>query len=194
MATSIKDPSLKTPTPASSEVATGNSLLEKFFVDALKDIYWAEQELVKSLPKMQEAATTETLFTAIADHLAQTQEHVRRLERIFAILNTPAEAKKCFAMEGLLKEADSIVEETESASMTRDAAIIMAAQKIEHYEIATYGSLVEYAKTLGLHEVNGLLSATLDDEKMADTGLTLIAQHGINWQSEFEEDEDATAN
>ena len=90
-------------------------------------------------------------------------------------------------MEGLVKEGDSILEETEEGSMTRDAAIIMACQKVEHYEIATYGSLVEYSKTLGLNEARGLLQLTLDEERMADQGLTLIAQNKVNWESEVED-------
>jgi ferritin-like metal-binding protein YciE len=187
MVNDIKNPTLKKPTPASYGVAEGNSPLETFFIDALKDIYWAEKELLKALPKMKAATTTTELSTAIEEHLGQTKGHVKRLEQVFELLGKPAEAKVCFAMQGLVKEGDSIVQETTEGSMTRDAAIIMAAQKVEHYEIATYGSLVEYAKTLGLNEAHGILQATLEEERMADQGLTLIAQNKINWEAELED-------
>jgi ferritin-like metal-binding protein YciE len=108
------------------------------------------------------------------------------LEKVFSLCGQKAQGKKCEAMSGLVKESETILEETSDASMTRDAAIIMAAQKVEHYEIATYGSLVEFARTLGLKEVAGLLHATLDEEKQTDQGLTIIAQTGINWSAEHE--------
>jgi ferritin-like metal-binding protein YciE len=183
----IKDPSLKKPTPARIVIQEGNTLLRQFFVEALKDIYWAEKELLKALPKVLAAATTQELKTAIEIHIGETEGHAERLEKVFKILDIPAEGKVCFAMQGLLKESDSIVEETEEGSMTRDAAIIMAAQKVEHYEIATYGSLTEYAKLLGLQAAHGLLQLTLDEERMTDHGLTLIAQNKINWEAELED-------
>jgi ferritin-like metal-binding protein YciE len=187
MSNKIKNPALKKPTPASYGMTEGNTPLEAFFVEALKDIYWAEQELIKALPKMQAATTTTELRDAIDMHLAETRVHARRIKEVFELMGKPEEAKVCFAMQGLIKEGDSIVEETTEGSMTRDAAIIMAAQKIEHYEIATYGSLVEYAKTLGLNEVHGILHATLEEERMADQSLTLIAQNKINWEAELED-------
>jgi len=164
----------------------GNSQLEKFFHDSLKDIYWAEKNLTKALPKMQKAATTEELKNAIGEHLTQTKEHVSRLEKVFELLAWKVQAKKCDAMEGLLKEGDSIVEETEEGSMTRDAAIIMAAQKVEHYEIATYGTLAQLAHTMGNEEVAEILETTLEEEKETDLGLTEIAESGINWEAEQE--------
>ncbi len=115
-----------------------NSQLEKLFTDQLKDIYWAEKQLTKALPKMRKAATTEQLQDAIEAHLEQTEAQVTRLEECFELLGKKAQAKKCDAMEGLIKEGESIVEDTEDGSMTRDAGIIGAAQKVEHYEIATY--------------------------------------------------------
>ena len=169
----------------------GNTPQEAFFTEALKDIYWAEQELVKSLPKMQDATTTPELADAIELHLEETRMHVKRIKEIFALLGKPEETKVCFAMQGLIKEANSIVEEIAEGSMTRDAATIMAAQKIEHYEIATYGSLVEHAKILGLNAIYGILQATLDEERMADQGLTLIAQNKINWEAELEDVKEA---
>lgn len=175
----------------------GNSQLEKLFTDSLKDIYWAEKHLTKTLPKMKKKATTDELKSAIEEHLAQTEEHVSRLERVFEICGKKAQAKKCDAMEGLTKEGDSIIEETESDTMTRDAGIIMAAQKVEHYEIATYGSLVQLAKTLGMNDAAQILHQTLEDEKQADEKLTEIAEWSVNQaaaQEAGEESEDDEEN
>ena len=166
----------------------GNSQLEKLLTDSLKDMYWAEKHLTKALPKMQKAATTEELKSAIEEHLSQTEGHVARLEQVFELCGKKAQAKKCDAMEGLIKEGDSIVEETEDDSMTRDAGIIMAAQKVEHYEIATYGSLVQFAKTLGMGEAAEILQQTLDEEKETDKKLTQIAESNINQAAEQEEE------
>jgi len=165
----------------------GNTQLEKFFMDSLKDIYWAEKHLTKALPKMQKAATTEELQSAIEEHLSQTEEHISRLEQVFELMGKKAQAKKCDAMEGLVKEGESVIEETEEGSMTRDAGIIVSAQKVEHYEIATYGSLIQLAKTMGQEEVASILSKTLEEEKQTDAGLTEIAENKINWQAEQEE-------
>ena len=170
--------------------ANGNSQLDKLFTDSLKDIYWAEKHLTKTLPKMKKKATTDELKSAIEEHLAQTEEHVSRLERVFEICGKKAQAKKCDAMEGLTKEADSIVEETESNTMTRDAGIIMAAQKVEHYEIATYGSLVQLAKTLGRNDAAEILHQTLEEEKQADEKLTEIAEWNVNQAAAQEAGED----
>jgi ferritin-like metal-binding protein YciE len=175
---------------ASKGAGQGNSQLEKFFSDALKDIYWAEKHLTKALPKMQKAATTEELKSAIEEHIAQTEEQVSRLEQVFELLGQKAQAKKCDAMEGLIKEGESIVEETEDGSMTRDVGIIMAAQKIEHYEIATYGGLVSLARTMGNEEAAGILEQTLEEEKQTDQGLTEIAENNINWEAEQEGEEE----
>jgi len=170
----------------SAGTAAGNTQLEKFFGDSLKDIYWAEKHLVKALGKMQKAATTEELQAAIGEHITQTQEHVSRVEQAFEILGKKPQAKKCEAMEGLVKEGESIVEETEDGSMTRDVGIIVAAQKVEHYEIATYGSLVQLAKTMGQNEVADLFAQTLEEEKQTDQNLTDIAENNINWEAEQE--------
>ena len=166
--------------------AGGNSQLEKLFTDSLKDIYWAEKHLTKALPKMKKAATTDELKSAIEEHLAQTEEQVTRLEQVFELCGKKAQAKKCDAMEGLIKEGESVVEDTEDDSMTRDAGIIMAAQKVEHYEIATYGSLVQFARTLGMDEAAGLLEQTLEEEKETDQKLSQIAEGSINEEAEKE--------
>lgn len=164
----------------------GNSHLEKFFMDALKDIYWAEKHLTKALPKMKKAATTQELKDAIEGHLEETKEHVTRLEDVFEMLGRKAQAKKCDAMEGLIKEGESIIEETEEGSITRDVGIIMAAQKVEHYEIATYGGLTQLARTMGHEDVAGVLHQTLEEEKQADSLLSEVAENNINWEAEEE--------
>lgn len=173
---------------ANASAMMGNKQLEIFFMDALKDIYWAEKHLTKALPKMKKAATTEQLQDAIEEHLGQTQEHVSRLEEVFEMLGKKAQAKKCDAMEGLVKEGESVIEETEDGSMTRDVGIIISAQKVEHYEIAAYGGLTQLAHTMDLEDVAGILHQTLEEEKAADSLLTEIAENNINWEAEQEDE------
>lgn len=185
MATTKKTSSSKNAAKKSG-AGQGNTQLEKYFEDSLKDIYWAEKHLTKALPKMKKAATTEQLQTAIEEHLAQTEEHVARLEQVFELLGKTARAKKCEAMEGLTKEGETVIEETEDGTMTRDVGIIMSAQKVEHYEIATYGGLVSLAGTLGLEKAASILSQTLEEEKQTDLNLTQIAENNINWEAEQE--------
>ena len=151
-----------------------------FFVDELKDIYWAEKHLTKALPKMQKACTSDDLRNAFAEHLEQTQTHVTRLEQAFELLGEKAVAKKCDAMAGLVEEANGIIEETDKGTSIRDVGLIMAAQKVEHYEIATYGALVTLAKTMGNDELSSLLEETLGEEKETDELLTSLAEGGIN--------------
>ena len=170
---------------AKSSAADG---LRKLFVDSLKDIYWAEKALVKALPKMAKNATSENLITAINDHLAVTKEQVTRLEQVFEIVGEKATAKKCDAMEGLIKEGEGIMEETQDGPV-RDAGIVAASQKIEHYEIATYGTLAAFAKTLGEDEALALLQQTLAEEKEADTLLTEAAYNNINFEASEEDEE-----
>lgn len=169
-------------------VGKGNSILVEFFYESLKDIYWAEKQLTKALPKMQKAATTPELKAAIEEHISQTKDQVVRLEEVFQLMERKAQAKKCDAMEGLIKEGESIIEETDDGTMTRDVGIIIAAQKVEHYEIATYGGLVQIATVLGEDEIVKLLNQTLEEEKETDAGLTEIAENKVNWQAEREDD------
>jgi len=164
--------------------------LEKYFIDSLKDIYWAEKALVKALPKMAKAATSEELGAAFEEHKTQTEEHVRRLEQVFELMERKPQAKKCEAMEGLQKEAESIIEETEAGTHTRDVGLIMAAQKVEHYEIATYGGLAQLATTFGMDEVADLLKQTLDEEKDTDQNLTYIAENHVNYDAGTEDEEE----
>lgn len=156
--------------------------LYDLFEDGLKDIYWAEHALVHALPKMFENATDNKLKTAIKEHLDQTIVQVARLEEVFASIGSKAEAKKCDAMEGLLKEGESIMQETEAGAV-RDAGIISAAQKVEHYEMATYGTLAAYAKTLNERTALDLLLKTLGEEKKADCLLSTIADTTLNSQA-----------
>ena len=161
---------------SNSDVASG---LRELFVDELKDIYWAEKALVKAIPKMIENATSKDLIKALKNHLEETNSQVTRLESVFKSIGEKAEAKKCEAMAGLTKEAEEIMESTEKG-VVRDAGIISAAQKVEHYEIASYGTLRTFAQTLGENEAMSLLQETLDEEKGTDVKLTEIAEAHIN--------------
>lgn len=156
------------------------SALLKLFTDEVKDIYWAEKHLVKALPKMAKGATSEELTAAIEKHIGETENHIQRLEEVFGVLGIKPQAKKCDAMAGLIEEGQGILEDTEDGTMTRDAGIISAAQKVEHYEIATYGTLRVLAMTLGLNDAAKLLEATLEEEKTTDVGLTVIAEGFVN--------------
>ena len=160
--------------------------LKEFFHDEIKDIYWAEKKLVQTLPKLAKAATSDELRTAFTDHLEETKGHVTRLEQVFELLGEKAEAKKCDAMEGITEEGASIIEDTEKGTATRDVALILAGQKAEHYEIATYGGLAQIAQTLGLDEIASLLESTLDEEKAADEKLTGLAEGSINGEANRE--------
>lgn len=164
--------------------------LEGLFYDELKDIYWAEKHLTKAIPKMVKAANSEELKHAFTDHLEATKNHVSRLEEIFGILGKKAQAKKCEAMEGITKEAEGIIEDTEEGTATRDVGLILAAQKVEHYEISTYGGLAQLAKTLQKNDIANILEETLGEEKDADKLLTSIAEKDINYQAADEREED----
>ncbi|SKB81969.1 YciE/YciF ferroxidase family protein [Daejeonella lutea] len=156
------------------------SALLKLFTDEIKDIYWAEKHLVKALPKMAKGATSSELTAAIEKHIGETEVHITRLEEVFGILGIKPQAKKCDAMAGLIEEGQGVLEDTEDGTMTRDAGIISASQKVEHYEIATYGTLRVLANTLGLTDAAELLETTLEEEKTTDVGLTVIAEGFVN--------------
>lgn len=172
---------------ATQEYGIEESKLLKLFEDELKDIYWAEKALVKALPKMAKNATSEELIDAIQSHLEETEEQVQKVEQVFAVLGKKPVAKKCEAMDGLIKEAQEIMESSDEGAM-RDAGIISAAQKVEHYEIASYGTLRTFANTLGLTEAVDILQDILDQEKSADQKLTEIAESTINMQAAEEEE------
>jgi len=164
---------------AKSTAAEG---LKELFVDSLKDIYWAEKALTKALPKMAKNATNQNLIDGLTAHLTETEEQIARLEQVFSIVGEKAVAKKCEAMDGLIKEGQDIMESTEVGPV-RDAGIIAASQKVEHYEIATYGTLVAFAKTLGMDDVADILHVTLEEEKAADLSLTEAAYNTINFDA-----------
>ncbi len=156
--------------------------LDDLFHETLKDIYYAEQKLVQALPKMAKAASAPELVEAIEGHLTETKEHVSRLEEVFAAIDQKPVAKKCDAIEGLIKEAEGLMAEIKDAD-TLDAAIISSAQTVEHYEIARYGTLVAWAQQLGLDEAEGLLQDTLDEEKACDAALSELAEGELNQQA-----------
>jgi len=153
--------------------------LQDLFEDGLKDIYYVEKKLVKTLPDMVKKAGSSNLKEAIESHLAETEEQVRRLDQVFEMMNIKAQAKKCEAIEGLIKEANEIMGEIEDDE-TRDAAIISSAQAVEHYEIARYGTLASWATEVGNSEIAELLEQTLEEEKAADEKLSAIAEDSIN--------------
>ncbi|MET3036678.1 ferritin-like domain-containing protein [Chryseobacterium sp. NRRL B-14859] len=163
-----------------------NSSLHKFFISALKDIYYAENAILEALETMQEAATTDELKEAFEDHHLQTQKHVKRLEKVFGLIDEKPEKKKCEAIKGIIKEGEEMIKSTEEGSMTRDAALIIAAQKVEHYEIATYGGLAQLAITMGHNKAADLLERTLQEEEDTDADLTEIAENFINFDAEQE--------
>ena len=159
-----------------------SSQLMKLFEDELKDLYWAEKAVNKAIPKMIKNATSPELIDALTNHLAETETQITRLVRVFESTGKNATAKKCEAMEGIIKEGEELMESSEKGAM-RDAGIISAGQKVEHYEIASYGTLRQFAETLGLTEAVTLLEATLNEEKAADEKLTEIAVSAVNVQA-----------
>lgn len=162
------------------------SQLHEFFLEELKDIYWAEKHIAKTLPKMQKAASSAKLQKAFADHKLQTETHIERLEQVFASLNEKPKSKKCEAIVGITDEGEGIISETEKGSATRDVGLILAAQKVEHYEIATYGGLAQLARTLGRTKAAQILEKTLKEEKDTDSLLTKIAEGSVNLNSSRE--------
>ncbi len=157
--------------------------LHDAFEEELKDVLSAEKQLLKALPKMAKAATNADLVAGFEEHLEQTKGHVERLEKIFEMLDKTPRAKKCKAMEGLLEEGAEIMEE-DATPEVMDAMLIGAAQKVEHYEIATYGTLATWARQLEMEEAADLLQQTLDEEKETDIKLTELAETGINSAAE----------
>ena len=153
--------------------------LQDLFLDSLADIYYAENQLVKALPKMAEAATDEGLREAFTAHLAETEGHVQKVEQIFELFGESPKSKKCPAIVGIIKEASEMMSENKK-SPTLNAALIFAGQKAEHYEIASYGGLREWAKQLDNEEASELLNEILEEEKAADNKLTTLAEDHCN--------------
>jgi ferritin-like metal-binding protein YciE len=165
------------------------SKLMKLFEDELKDIYWAEKALTKAIPKMMKKATSNELKTALENHLVETELQVSKVEKVFKAIDKKASAKKCEAMAGLVKEAEEIMKDSDPGAM-RDAGIISAAQKVEHYEIASYGTLRTFAQTLGLKEAASILEMILNEEKAADEKLTAVAEATINMKAAKESEDE----
>jgi ferritin-like metal-binding protein YciE len=176
----------KAPAPKKAAPLTEETMLQNLFLDSLKDIYYAEKAGVKALPKLAKAATSEQLRGAFEQHAQQTNGQVQRLEQIFEQIGKKAQGKKCEAIEGLVREADSLVKETKKGSKTRDVALIMAVQKMEHYEIASYGSMATLAAQMGQNQVKELLGQTLQEEKDTDEMLTQIALSNVNQEAQQE--------
>jgi len=172
------------PTQAQAKPSTKGSVqdskLMEFFIEQLRDMYWAEKKLVKTLPKLSEAATSQKLKQAFNDHLRQTQNHVSRLENVFETIGQEAKTQKCHAMAGIIDEGEEIIDDTETGTSQRDVGLIFAGQKAEHYEIATYGGLIQLAKTLAYSDAAEILGQTLSEEKEADALLTQIAEQESN--------------
>jgi ferritin-like metal-binding protein YciE len=158
-----------------------NSSLKELYIEELRDIYDAENQLVKALPEMARAATSEELRSGFEKHLEQTKEHARRLEQVFNELGEKVKGKKCKGMQGLVSEANEVIDE-DFEDDVKDAALISAAQRVEHYEIAAYGTVRTYAEILGEQNAVSLLEKTLEEEKATDEKLTALAE-GINVQA-----------
>ncbi|HLW35525.1 MAG TPA: ferritin-like domain-containing protein [Chthoniobacterales bacterium] len=166
--------------------------LKKLYVEELRDVYNAEQQLVKALPKMAKAASSDELREALEMHLDQTKGQVERLEEIFEQLDESPKGKTCKAMKGLIEEGSEILEENGEESVL-DAGIIAAAQKVEHYEMATYGTLRTWADLLNQDEAAGLLQETLDEEGEADKKLNELAEEIVNPEALLEGEEEEAA-
>src|SRR5258707_12184108 len=173
---------------AKRRAAMEHNALMELYVDELKDLYDAENRLVKALPKVAKAATSEKLRSAVEEHLEQTRGHVDRLKEIFDNLGEKTSGKKCAGMTGILKEGEELMDEDYEGPVM-DAALISAAQRVEHYEIAAYGTVRTWAELLGENEASSLLEETLEEEKETDEKLTQLAEE-INVQAKEEGSEE----
>jgi ferritin-like metal-binding protein YciE len=167
-------------------MAARQKTLDDLFEDTLKDIYYAENKILKALPKMAKAAHSDELRAAFEKHEKQTEEHVSRLEQVFDLIETPARGKKCHAIEGIIEEGAEIIKEFKKAPAL-DAGLVSSAQAVEHYEIARYGTLKRWAEQMGLDEAVSLLDETLNEEKDTDASLTELADTMVNEQAQAAE-------
>jgi ferritin-like metal-binding protein YciE len=165
---------------------------EQLFEETLKDIYYAEKAILKALPKMAKKATSRKLQTAFTKHESETEKQVERLDQVFDLLGKRASGKKCPAIDGIIEEASEVMKDAEDDTV-RDAAMLAAAQSVEHYEISRYGTLVAWAAKMNMGKVEKLLQATLDEEKATDAKLTELADMEINIAAEEEGDEEEAA-
>ena len=171
---------------ASADDQKGGTEYREFFIDELKEILWAEKALLKALPKMRKAATGKELAASFESHLSETENQISTLEQVFDMMGEKPKTKICDAMEVLLSEAESIISDTEKGSAIRDAGLILAAQKVEHYEIATYGTLAAFADAMQEAKVAKLLRSILRDEKKSDKMLTILALESVNEEASEE--------
>ena len=171
---------------ASADDQKDGTEFREFFIDELKDILWAEKALLKALPKMRKAATGKELAASFESHLSETENQISTLEQVFDMMGEKPNTKKCDAMEGLLSETESIMSDPEKGSAIRDAGLILAAQKVEHYEIATYGTLAAFADAMQEAKVAKLLRSILRDEKKSDKMLTILALESVNEEASEE--------
>ncbi|HEY4061496.1 MAG TPA: DUF892 family protein [Puia sp.] len=176
----------KTIEQRSSEDQMPMDSLEKLFLEELKELYGAEKHQLLVLPMLKKAASSQKLQNVLASHLDDTHEHIHRLELIFEKLGQPAEPRTSEAILGITREAETVIGATEKGSATRDAGIIVATQKMEHYEISGYGSLAQHARTLEYDDIEEILDLTLYEEKEADDLLTALAENYINTQASRE--------
>jgi ferritin-like metal-binding protein YciE len=173
-------------TTATSTSKDTQSKLREFFIEQLQDILWAEQKLVKTLPHLAKAAHSADLKDAFNGHLEETRNHVTRIEKAFSLMKEKAKAEECPGMKGIIAEGEELIDETGKDTAQRDVGLIFAGQKAEHYEIATYGGLIQLARTMGQTEIADLLNQTLSEEKKADQKLTQIAETQSNPQAALE--------
>lgn len=164
-----------------TERETAHSKLEVFFNTMLQEIYWSETHLISVLATMRDESTTDALKECFSTHLHQTNTQVQRLDEVFTLLKLPVQPELSAGLQGIFDEGWQVIDETEAGTAQRDVALIIAAQKVEHYEMACYGSLATLARTLGKQEVAGLLEDTLAEEKETDALLTEIAENSINY-------------
>lgn len=163
-----------------STTPSEDSMLLSFFKDELKDIYWAENHLLKEIPKMAAAATSKDLKRSFQEHLRQTRTQIKRLDSIFKLLGQKPQGKKCEAMDGITKECQGMIEDTQAGSFTRDVALILGSQKVEHYEISTYGGLSYVALAMGREDIRAILEESLVEERNTDNLLSRIAVFQVN--------------
>ncbi len=176
----------KVATDTKSKSKESGTEFREFFIDELKDILWAEKALLKALPKMRKAASGKELAASFDAHLSETEEQISTLEQVFELMGEKPKTKKCDAMEGLISETESIISDTEKGTAIRDAGLILAAQKVEHYEIATYGTLAALADAMQEAKVAKLLRSILRDEKDSDKKLTALALESVNEEASEE--------
>lgn len=161
--------------------------MKEFFIEELKDIYYAENEILKGLKKMESAATSKALKESIKKHHSETEGQIEQLEKVFELAGKKPAKKKCDGILGILKDGEGVIEDTKDDTMVRDVAIIIASQKVEHYEIASYGSLAELARTLGFDEGAEILEGILQQEKETDVTLTELAVESVNEEAKKED-------